>query len=161
MASRLFFCLLSCICVGCASGNLPEEALPLAEAAAIDINELDEYLAAAGANVTYITEDRNPPQRQGLMKVERIRFFEFSRGGQCSVLVYESAAVAKAVGPREGGGGGYARRTRSINSGDFVEIRSRYKPTYLFGPYVAVCSGESALVKNAMQHLVDLSQEPS
>lgn len=158
MMSRILAVLLLCLVAGCASSKLPDEAIPLADAAISDVNALDDYLEAAGAEVLNISEDRSPVQSWG-GGVQRIRFFELGGGGRCSVLIYESAEVAEGLGPREGGGESYLRRTKSINSGDFVERRTRYKPTYRFGPHVAICSKEPAFVQNALQYLAERSQQ--
>lgn len=146
---------LACALAGCSSSaSMVPEAEPLAPAAVESADGLAEYLEASGLDLLFV-ETRPDLIRP---RVTQSTLIEFALGGACEVLTYETTEDAEEIGPRSGGGETYTRRTRSIMGGDFVSVRSRYKPTYRFGPLVAACSGEDPLVDRALRSLEQFAE---
>lgn len=151
MVRRLLLSSIAvCVFTGCASGaRMVPEAEPLAPEATESAEGLVSYLEASGIELLLV-ESRPDLVRP---RVTRSTLLEFALGGGCEVLTYTTAEDAEQIGPRSGGGGTYTRRTPGLATGDFTTVRSRYKPTYRFGPLVVACSGEDPLVDRALRSL--------
>lgn len=157
MPYRLFLsATFACVIAGCASSgpSMVPEAEPLAPEAVKNADGLAEYLEASGIELLLV-ESRPDLVRP---RVTRSTLLEFALGGGCEVLTYETAEDAEQIGPRSGGGGTYTRRTPGLATGDFTTVRSRYKPTYRFGPLVVACSGEDPLVDRALRSLEQFAE---
>ena len=150
MRSFLFTIALLSV-AGCASSGaaLDPEIEPFAVRALQDDGALVGYLTASGVNVTLAQSapDLRRPQ------VVRSTLLGFAEGGRCEVLAYESASDAEYLGPKSGGGGFRVRRAPTLGRRTINTAHRNYKPTHLFGRFVAVCSGEPAQVAEAFRKL--------
>lgn len=127
-----------------------EDAVPLAEQATYGIDGLVEYLDASGVDVIGVETGISPPIQT---RAVASTFLRFSQGGGCNVLLYKSPDDARQFGARSGGGDTYTRLAKTFITGAFVETRTRYKPTYRFGPMVTTCYDEDPLVFRALRSL--------
>ena len=122
---------------------------PLAERALEGPSSLVRYLRESEVDVAYVESEPNLTD----LHVTESTLLDFVERGACEILTYRSSADAEQFGPRSGGGGIRVRRTPTLGRRTIDTVHSRYKPTYRFGRFVAVCSNEPAQVAEALRKL--------
>lgn len=142
---RLLALLVVCGLAACSSLTRTDPpAEPLAVVVVEDVDDLADYLKASEVDLLTVRHVSYPLGRRNTPST----LLEFSDGGRCLVLTYESA--------------GEAEQNADISVAERAWIRSStaprsrvtaYEPTCQIGPLVVSCTGEDRVVSQLLQSL--------